>query len=75
MMKVYRISYEAGADLANRGEHIGYDYTSSDRKARRLASKARRNSHVAEITSFNVEISKRGILWALNNYGEHPDNG
>lgn len=77
-MKIYQISYR-GRGVVN-GEHRGYHYAASKKEAERLM---RQNTNdqcgpddIGEpIRVINIEISKRGTLSALNQYGGHPDNG
>lgn len=77
-MKIYQVSYR-GRGITE-GEHRGYDYVSSKEEAKRLL---RKNTSPecgpddigAPIRVINIEINKRGILSALNQYGGHPDNG
>ncbi len=77
-MKVYQISYR-GRGVVN-GEHRGYEYVSSkDEAARRIRKNTNSDNGPDDIGSpvieINVEISKAGILDALNKHGGHPDNG
>lgn len=74
-MKIYRISYRGTG--VTEGEHQGYDYVSSKRAVARIKRKSANNDddYYFDVTQINVEISKRGILAALNDYAGHPDNG
>ena len=74
-MKIYRISSVGGDASAVTGEHQGYQYVSNKRDLRKSLREATSFDHDAEFEVINVEISKRGILEALNKYGEHPNNG
>lgn len=75
-MKIYRLSYRGKDGGVVAGEHGGYDYVSSKRKAAKMKARAAdHDQQVEEIKVIEVEISKRGILRALNRYGDHPDNG
>lgn len=77
-MKIYQVSYR-GRGILN-GEHLGFEYVSSRRKAERLLRENTSDSkgpddYCSPITEFNVTLDKAGILQALNRYGSHPDNG
>ncbi len=77
-MKIYQISYR-GRGVVN-GQHRGYEYVSSMSEAKRRLRKNTNDQNGPDdignpIYEFNVEISKTGILDALNKHGGHPDNG
>jgi hypothetical protein len=73
-VNVYRLSHR-GVDPVE-GEHGGYTYASSKREVVRLISERKDSSYPVEgWKQIKVEISKRGVLSALNDFGGHPDNG
>lgn len=70
-MKVYQLSYRDQKE-----GHQGYTYFGSKAAAQKETKRVQANgSLVLTQTVLTVEISKRGILQALNAYGGHADNG
>lgn len=67
-MRIYKLSLDSTSDPGCSG---GFHYVSSKRDI----PKARKEYPVCEVTEIEVEISKAGILRALNIYASHPDNG
>ena len=51
-------------------ESKGYEYF-TNKKSADFAARGEKDT----IDEFEVEISKQGIVNALNIYGSHPDNG
>lgn len=75
-MKIYQISFRGPDGSVVAGEHRGYFYASSKRDIARIKRENTNvDNQVDDIRVYNVEISKRGILAALNRHGGHPDNG
>ncbi len=78
-MKIYRIHIHDG------GESKGYKYCSSQREVSKFKAEVRQTEEEAEcdveeeaefdVEEIEVEISKQGILRALNRWGSHADNG
>jgi hypothetical protein len=69
-MRVYQLSYRDQKE-----GHQGYGYFTSKAAAKKDATRAKRNGCETTELVLWVEISKAGILRALNTYGGHPDNG
>jgi hypothetical protein len=77
-LKIYIVSYRGHEASVVSGEHGGYDYVSSKAHAARLKRRAIQHDAdylVEDVSTVDIEISKRGILKALNHYGGHPNNG
>jgi hypothetical protein len=77
-MKIYRVHMRYDREHPDAGNSAGYKYYSNRKDA--LKAFARNVNDVprdddSDFHSFEVEISKGGILRALNTYGGHPDNG
>jgi hypothetical protein len=73
-MKIYQLGYR-GVGVVNE-EHGGYRYASSKREVARLTAEAKSSDWPVEgVVEINVELTKSGVLRALNVYGGHPDNG
>jgi hypothetical protein len=69
-MRVYQLSY-----MDQHQEHRGFTYFGSKAAAKKEAKRAKSNGVETTELVLWVEISKAGILRALNTYGGHPDNG
>ncbi len=72
-MKIYQVSY--GDCIEG---HRGYSYYSSRAKAVKAINDFKRkgeNFQASLLDESDVEISKAGILEALNRYAGYPDNG
>jgi hypothetical protein len=78
-MKVYKVSLLNCPELG--GEHAGYFYTRFSTKVReylkehhphQLKEKGWRDEYVH---TYNVSVTKEGVIDFMNRYGSHPDNG
>lgn len=68
-MKIYRLS----SDTNN---HDGYSFYSSKKEAIKEKNiLIKKYDSSVDIEKFEVEISKKGIIKALNIFASHPDNG
>lgn len=69
-MKVYRMSVTDKS-----AEHQGYSYHTSRGALARAESEAKANEKETSWIEIEVELSKAGVIKALNIWGGHPDNG
>lgn len=71
-MKVYQVSIRAHDDA-----HLGFNYFTSRREAEADVKQqtAGDNPNTCEIVALQVQLTKRGMLAALQAYASHPDNG
>ncbi len=71
-MKIYVLSTQTNQD-----GHQGYDYFTNKKKAvaQRKEIEGLNADATCTIVEGEVEISKDGIIRALNHWGDHPDNG
>lgn len=65
-MRIYQVSYSGDGD-----GHKGYDYTANYKEAqsKKNAWDKEAEYHNANITPIEVDLSGKGVLIALNNYG------
>ena len=70
-MRIYQVHFSR-IDSLN-GKSAGYSYHVNKREAKRAAKGD--DVSKGEILEIDVEISKSGILHALNVYAGHADNG
>ena len=72
-MKIYLNSYRD-----DKSEHCGYEYFATKREAEKAATDLRSPLTVrwtVKTKTIKVSVTKKGMLAALNKYGNHPDNG
>jgi hypothetical protein len=72
-MRFYCISARARETQPNNGPHMGFTFFSSYEEVQAFR---RCEGHLdCDVTVIQVELTKAGILAALNLYAGHPDNG
>jgi hypothetical protein len=73
-MKIYRVHIRQDEQGTAVGPSAGYEYFSNRKEALKAFAKGYHYDD-SDLEQIDVEISKGGILRALNTYGGHPDNG
>jgi len=68
-MKIYRVGYRDKA-----AKHKGYDYFASGVVARAAVQRAKQRGQEAQIQVYEIELTRKGLLHALNSLGSHPEN-
>jgi hypothetical protein len=68
-MRVYKVNYRTD------DESTGATYHGELKHAMDAETRADLNGTKTEREEFDVEITREGILKALNRHGGHPDNG
>jgi hypothetical protein len=69
-MKIYRVHIRAKDSRS-----IEYRYFAAKREAQKYLRTNTRNKWEDDFDVIDAEISRLGLLAALNTYGSHPDNG
>jgi hypothetical protein len=78
-MNLYRVSLRTEGDTGD--GHAGYQFYPSKRKAEQAAAEWEREQSkggiegAADVEQIHVQTTRRGILYALNRYASHNDNG
>lgn len=69
-MKIYRVHI---SDCS--AESKGFEYFRNKALATKCVNNEKKNDNIAEIEIIDFKPTKEGILYILNVYGDHPNNG
>lgn len=72
-MKIYRLHVRE-----NQAGSVGYTFFTSKGAAEKAKRDAEQGINVAAVRidgPYGIELTKTGVLAALNHYASHPDNG
>jgi hypothetical protein len=69
-MKLYRVSYRDQF-----AEHKGYEYFSNKKDALKADNTNKENSTRDDVEEIEINLSKKGVIFAFNQWASHPDNG
>lgn len=68
-MQVWRVSY-----TDKTGKSLGFDFFGGEFVANAAVKKAKSSKRLAKVQSYDVPLTRKGILDALNQFGGHADN-
>ena len=80
-MKIYRVSIYPEDGSPNQGEHLGYEYFTSRRRAQitqnAINRECRNTAPQMEVKTIEIpgRPTRRMLVQLLNQYGGYPDNG
>jgi hypothetical protein len=78
-VKIYRVCHIIELDHPDAGINGGYSYLTNKKEANALQARINKAAGLGKdhyhVQPIMVDISREGILLALNTWGSHPDNG